>query len=339
MKEDKTYPSWTLFFSWGGFVFLSINFFTGILLSKISLSMFVFGNIISFILIALTLYPTVYISIKYKVNFSEAIGKFVQYRYIKMFLLFLILIVNIGWYSIQLTAVYSLLDDYLLYSSIILFFISYLFAYGSYKFEYEWLKVFSIFVLIFFIIYLMLILNNQKINLEYFNKETLQISFINICLMLYGTWAFSSSTIVMDISKYTNDFKSSYFYILMAMLVFNFMLIWLGYLFGKFTNIHTFKEFVSLLGVSTGLLLFVLNIWTTNDSNFFSSMQILKFFNFDKKIIFIVLPLISYLLAIYYKDNLFNIIGSWLKIMSWIAIPLTMFWWYILKKQYTGAKI
>ena len=329
MNLNKSYASWSLFFSWGGFVFLSVNFFTGIILSKASIENFIIGNFIGFVLLALTLYPTIYISIKYKVNFSETVNKFIKINFLQKGLLILVLLINIGWYSIQLTAVWDILKIFHL-NIVILLFISYLFAYGSYKFGYDWLKNFSIITLVFFILYLVVVLISGKniISIEKVDNEYLTIW--QVSLLVYGTWAFSSSTIVMDITKYTNDFKKSYFYILLATLFFNFLLIFFGYYFGRYTQINTFMDFVSILGLSIGIILFLLNIWTTNDSNFFSSMQILKNFNINKKIVFTILPLINGLLAIYYQDDLFSVIGKWLKLMSWIGIPMSLYWWLVL---------
>jgi hypothetical protein len=331
MISKQLYPSWSLFFSWGGFVFLTINFFTGILLSNINMQTFITVNCIAFILLAFTLYPTVYLSVKYNINYAQAISKFVSIKSIRMLLILLVVCINIGWYSIQLSAVQNMIANiFNLHSSITIIFISYLFAYGSYKFEYRWLQYFSMTTMVLFLLYLLLFFFNTSMLQTEPAVSNTSNSVFSLIIMLYGTWAFSSSTIVMDIAKYTTNFKQSYLYILLATICSNFLLITLGYFFAKYTNINSFEEFVMAIGISFGFIIFIMNIWSTNDSNFFSSMNALERLNIKKKYTFIVLPLISALLSVSYKNDLFNIIGSWLKIMGWVAIPLTIFWWYTL---------
>ena len=62
-------------------------------------------------------------------------------------------------------------------------------------------------------------------------------------------------------------------------------------------------------------------------------MKALESLNIQKRYIFIVLPFVSALLSLHYGDDLFSLIGDWLKLMSWIAIPLTIFWWYVVLKS------
>lgn len=322
-------PSWTLFFSWGGFVFLAINFFTGMLLSKTELSSFVLANVVAFVLLALTLFPTVFLSIKHDINYSEAIRKFVQNTTLQKALILTVILINLGWYAIQLVAVKDILQSFFEVDTLlVMIFFSYLFAYGSYRFEYLWLKYFSVVTIILFLAYLVMLTFYTDISLQKPMASDTSLSFFSMLVMLYGTWAFSSSTVVMDIARYTKDFLPSYIYILLALLVSNFSLIALGYTFGRYTQISSFGEFVSILGLSFGILLLLLNIWSTNDSNFFSSQKALKTLGIKKKYAFLIFPFIGAFLAIAFQDDLFGLIGGWLKLMGWIAIPLTLFWWY-----------
>lgn len=327
-KLMTSQPSWTLFFSWGGFVFLSVNFFTGILLSKTVLSEFVFANVIAFVLLAITLFPTVYLSIKYDVNYSEAIKKFIAHTWLQVALISAVVIINIGWYAIQLIAIQSIFENILyLNSAIAIMVISYLFAYGSYRFDYAWLKYFSMVTMLLFLGYLVILIYSNDLTLANKTEIDNSVSFFSMVIILYGTWAFASSSVVMDISRYTKEFFKSYLYILLALLVGNFFLISLGYIFGTYTQVSSFGEFASLLGISFGSFLLLLNIWTTNDSNFFSSQKALETLGIKKQYAFSILPFLSAILAIIFQDDLFSLIGSWLKLMGWIAIPLTLFWW------------
>lgn len=327
-KILQSQPSWTLFFSWGAFVFLSVNFFIGVLLSTTSSFEFIVGNVVAFILLAITLYPTVYLSIKYNLNCSQAIQKFVSDRKLQYALILLVVVINIGWYSIQLTAISTLLENYFTINCVVVILIlSYLFAYGSFRFEYQWLKNFGIITMVLFFIYLIVLLSNSKFASVNTNTQS-DVSIFTLIIMIYGTWAFSSSTVVMDIARYTKDINKSYLYILLAMIFSNFFLIVLGYMFGRYTGIRTFEELLLFLGTGFGVMLFVLNIWSTNDSNFFSSSKALESLKINKNISFMILPFISALLAISFQDDLFSLIGSWLKLMGLIAVPLTLFWWY-----------
>ena len=318
-----------LIFSWAGFIFLSINFIVGAKFAHINFTTFLLSNLFALSLFAITMYAPVYLSIKYKLDFSQSIKKYITNKYINSFLILIVVFINTGWYSIQLEAVRVILS---IENIFILILLSYIFAIGSFIFGYKWLKLFSYFVILLFFIYILFALSTININIIKLDDTIYIKEVFNIGFMIYGTWAFSSSSIIMDIAKHSNNFREGYTSLLIGLIIGNFLLIFMGYLFAKSNGISNFNEFVILFGSTLGIVLFTLNIWSTNDSNFYSSMLALNKLNISNTISFLLLPLVSVLLVISYKSNLFDMLGIWLIYMSYIGIFFTIFWWYTIYK-------
>ncbi|MBL0708141.1 MAG: hypothetical protein JJW00_03745 [Sulfurimonas sp.] len=165
-----------------------------------------------------------------------------------------------------------------------------------------------------------------------FNGDIDIKQIFNVGFMIYGTWAFSSSSILMDITKQAKSFKAGYISVLIGMIIGNFSLLFLGYILAKNSGIYNFADFALLFSTFFGTILLVLNIWTTNDSNFYSSMVALQQFGVGKKVSFIVLPFCSALLVIFFQEGLFGIIGDWLVMMGYIGVVFSLLWWYVLLK-------
>jgi len=322
----------SLIFTWGGFVFLSINFIIGASFASVEFINFLFANIFAFVLFAITMFAPVYISVKEKLNFSQALQKYIPNNFVNIFFIFMVVVINTGWYSIQIEVIRNLLN---IENFIILVVLSYVFALGAYLFGYRWLKKFSFIVLSIFIIYIVFFLIKHEDNFNLTLDGSVNIKEIqSIGFMIYGTWAFSSSSIIMDITKQAKNFKVGYTSVLIGMFIGNFLLLFLGYILAKNSGINNFTDFVALFGSFLGMLLLVLNIWTTNDSNFYSSMVALKQIGVSKKVSFMLLPFISASLVMVFQDNLFTIIGEWLVFMGYIGIMFTILWWYIIINKY-----
>jgi len=322
-----------LSFSWAGFVFLSINFLIGVSLSKITIENFIISTFAALIFYILTMIAPIFISIKYNINFSQALNKFLNYKMFVYFFIGIVVFVNLGWYSIQLEVIKEILN---MNSIIYLLLFAYLFAYGAFRFGYIWIKNFSIIVMGLFLLYLIYFFIHNDITISFNNIDIYNISFNEILktsISIYGVWAFSSSSIIMDIAKKGENFLNTFISLLIGLILGFFLLLYLGYFLSKFYNINSFYELNMVFGSLFAIVLLVLNIWTTNDSNFYSSMLALESIGIKKVISFILLPFISVALVYFYKDNLYNILSKWLYLMSYIGFVFTAIWWYIIIKQ------
>jgi len=315
-----------LVFAWAGFVFLYINFLVGVGLSQLGSLNFILSIIVSFLLYGFGMYPVVFLSVKHKMNLADAVERYFS-KYALFFYMFVVL-VNVGWYSIQLEMIWEMFHSFVL-----LIFFSYLFAYGSFKWGFKYLKIFSFFSINLFLLYVLTALYNTSGNI-YIDNQPLDIFLVaSSSLIIFGSWAFSSTTLIMDVAKFGKSFKSSYIQLLAGLFLGNILLIILGYIYAKYYNINNFQDFISIFGMFIGEFILILNIWSTNDSNFYNSMNILKKLKIDEKITFFVLPLVSFCLVSLFRDNLFGIIGNWLLLMGNVGLVMILVWWYIFVRE------
>ena len=333
---------WTIFFSWGAFVFLFVNFLTGIVLAQhLNFLEFILSLLLGSTFLSLSLYAAIWVSVKFNVNYSEAIYKFFPFGvHLKIIPLFVLLAVNVGWYSIQLEISINLLPrllenlgDWEVWFKT--FLISYLFASGAFKYEYSWLKIFGALAMIVFSIIaacsLFKINYPNNLNIADMNDDHIS-KLLKGSLIVYGTWGFSSSTCIMDIAKYTNKFFKTFFYATIAILLADILLILLGYIFSLQYEIFSLNKLFRVLEVKYLPLIVFISLWSTNDSNFFSSMRVVEKLGFNKKTAFLFLPAISAILVLLFKEDIFSILGKWLKIMGWTSVGFSILWWSLLFK-------
>jgi len=315
-----------LVFTWAGFVFLYINFLVGVGLAQLGSLNFILSIIVSFLLYGFGMYPVVFLSVKYKINLADAVEKYFS-RYALFFYMFVVL-VNVGWYSIQLEMIWEMFHNFVL-----LIFFSYLFAYGSFRWGFKYLKIFSFFSINLFLFYMLTALYNTSGSI-YIDNQPLDVSLIvSSSLIIFGSWAFSSTTLIMDVAKFGKSFKNSYAQLLAGLFLGNILLIILGYIYAKYYGVNNFQDFLNIFDIFIGEFILILNIWSTNDSNFYNSMNILEKLDIDKKITFFVLPLSSFILIYFFGNNLFSIIGNWLLFMGNIGLIMILVWWYIFMRE------
>ena len=333
---------WTIFFSWGAFVFLFINFLSGMFLAKhLNFQELILALLLGLIFLSLSLYSAIWVSAKFSVNYSEAIYRFLPLStYLKIVPLFILLAVNVGWFSIQLGISLDLLPQFLekfgyLERCLKALVISYLFAFGAFKYEYSWLKIFGAVAMLAFLV----IAVHSIFKIACFNSlDIIAVSNISISnilrgsLIVYGTWGFSSSTCIMDIAKYTNKFFQTFVYAVMAILAADILLIFLGYIFSVQCEIHSLIQLFSFLGPKWLPAVVFISLWSTNDSNFFSSMKVLEKLGLNKKVVFLILPAISALLLLFLREDIFSVLGKWLELMGWTSIAFAILWWSVVFK-------
>ena len=78
MIYGKSYKESSLFWSWGSFVLLSINFFTGVLIAQqASFVEAILSMLIGYIVLAIAIFPVLHISVSNSLNYSQAISRYV----------------------------------------------------------------------------------------------------------------------------------------------------------------------------------------------------------------------------------------------------------------------
>lgn len=240
-------------------------------------------------------------------------------------------IVNIGWYAIQTVMFVDIINNYSDLSSsayaILILLMSYIFAIGVTKYEYLWLKNIGLIGMLIMVIMLLFNLEiGENIIYGFVRGENIYKYIIEIL----GTWVFSSVTCIMDITAHVYDAKRGFKYIVMATFLTNTLLIVLGYLMAVSIEVFTAMSILNLVAI-------LVAIWTTNDSNFYSTLCSLEVLGLTPKKIFIFIPLISSLVAIFWIKDFESFIVKWLSVMSWIGIPIGIMWWIVYIKE-KGAR-
>lgn len=236
-------------------------------------------------------------------------------------------VINIGWYAIQTVMFVELLQVYIgANASIFVISIlgmSYLFAIGITVYDYSWLK--NVGAIAMVVLLFMVAFNIRPTN-DIICGIVRPKRILIYAIQILGTWIFSSVTCVMDVTSHIHDGKKGFKYIALSTFLINIALTVLGYIMNS-----GMQEFVSLSIFN--LVAVLVAIWTTNDSNFYSTMCSLINIGISKRQIIIFVPLISSMVSIFVVKEFETFITKWLSIMSWIGIPLGVMWWIIFMKR------
>jgi len=326
MKLQK--PS-SLFWSWGAYVFLPINIILGTIISSngASIEELLISLFLALFIMMVLAYPAVCLSSMYGKNYSQSIRYFWGNRKIANFFIILVPLISIGWDAIQTTMFAKFIQLYIGKEThifvLLIIGMSYIFALGVTKFEYSWLKNAGIIGMLFLII---VFAANIKL------KCDIKYGFIRLnCVLDYtiqilGTWIFSSVTCIMDITSYVKEGKKGFKYIIFATFLTNILLIALGYFIN--TNIETMAA-TSIVN----LIALLVAIWTTNDSNFYSTMRSLEELGISKIKTVLCVPLISCVLSLLMVEKFETYLIEWLSLMSWVGIPIGIIWWIFYLKE------
>jgi len=326
MKLQK--PS-SLFWSWGAYVFLPINIILGTVMSSngASIEELIISSFMALIIMMTLAYPAVCLSSIHGENYSQSIRHFLKNRKIVIFLTFLVPLISVGWYAIQTTMFVKLMQLYIgeePYIFVLLVIgMSYIFALGVTRFEYSWLKNAGIVGMIFLLVMFTLNLNltgEIKCGIIRFNRV------FDYTIQILGTWIFSSVTCIMDITSHVKEAKKGFKYIILATFLTNILLIVLGYF------ICTDIEAMAAISV-VNLIALLVAIWTTNDSNFYSTMRSLEELGISKKKTLLCVPLISCVLSLIMVEKFESYLTEWLSLMSWVGIPIGIMWWIFYLKS------
>lgn len=326
MRYQK--PS-SLFWTWGAYVFLPINIIIGTIISEegATLEELLLSSIIALTIMMGMAYPTVCLSSKYKMNYAQCINYFIKHKALVMCLILIVPLVNIGWYSIQTVMFVELLQTHFnvgnLGFAVLIIGMSYIFAIGVTKYDYLWLKNAGLIGMLFLLV---MLLYNIRIENNVVYGFIRYRNIVKYTIQILGTWIFSSVTCIMDVTSCVEDGKKGFRYIVLSTFMTNIMLMILGYIISISIEIFVSLNILNLLVV-------LIAIWTTNDSNFYSTICSLNVMGISKKAIFLLIPLVSSMISIFVIKDFESFIVKWLSVMSWIGIPLGVMWWIIFIKK------
>ena len=325
----KTQTPSSLFWSWGAYVFLPVNFIIGTIISASgsSIEELLISSFIALTIMMFLAYPTVCLSSKYGKNYSQSVRFFIKKKNLVITLISLVPLISVGWYSIQTTMFVNLIQLYLEINNYIFILIiicmSYLFALGVTKFEYSWLKNVGIVGMLFLLI---MFLTNINFNISIKFGFIRPTSVINYTIQILGTWVFSSVTCIMDITSHVKKAKKGFKYIVCATFLTNILLVILGYLIN--TDINSFAAFSVI-----NFIALLVALWTTNDSNFYSIICSLEELGISKRKTVLCVPILSSVLSIVVVENFDLYLTRWLSLMSWIGVPIGIMWWVFYLKD------
>ena len=342
--QNRWATSLELFWAWSAFVFVSANLLTGGVLARFfqpaqAMLALLVGMLLLFLLSA----PAVWLAVKEEWNYQAAVHNTLGHRWPRLAIVVVLLVpvINIGWFAIQ-TAMVSDSVAVLLkrphWSWWLAISLAFAFAVGPCLGGFWWLaKAGQIAILALSVLLILAIFEwlcaSQPPSLLFDIAEVSATSCRQWwkigTLSVVGSWVFSSTTCVMDVACYVRRKWSATIAIWLGLLVGDGLLIALGYFL--FRSKGT-VEIRSLLGNSYSFLaaLFLLiNVWSTNDSNLFSTGRALAITGCNYRICLLVPAFIGGLLAALWGPHLFDWFGRWLQLMGWLGIGFSLLWWVV----------
>jgi len=335
------FPVLQFFFAWAAFVFLPVNVLTGVALAKqVAPNAFHVAIVLGMLLLALSVVPAAMIASQSRASFSGAMFALLPVM-LALPIVAIVPLVNIGWFAIQLAAL-GLLTKRLLpgwgNADICIIAWAIVCAAGPLVFGFRWLSATGAIALLVAVV---------AVIVEVATVHATQVGAVAIDLtatsswaavwtaawMVYGTWAFSSASCVMDLARFARPSLPTAVAAVLGLLVADLCLIGLGYFLAR--NGLAVESTLALSKAHYGLAyaFFIAGLWSTNDSNIYSTRIAIRNMGLRAEFWPWLFVGLATVVAITVKDELFNWIGRWLILMGWIAVPLTGWWWFVLLKK------
>lgn len=327
--SEQPFRAWLkLAAAWAAFVFIPFNLFAGVLLgnnfgSSDALAGLCVGAVV---LLSLTIAPVAYASATGR-TFADAVQHEIRVPAINAGLRALVPVVNIGWFAIQTIAAVQLvarpsgaMSSVFAHAVAATIFIA-----GPVLAGYRWLAYFGAVGVAAMVAALAVVLMTDSARaidgtmLHWYDTG-------RAAALVVGTWIFSSTTIVMDVAREVPRPRAAVAAILCGTAVANILLIAVGFFYPRLTAVLLEPG----SGSSTfGLLiaaLLIIALWTTNDSNFYSTEKALRSFGVPTTATSLVVIAVTAIAGVAVGDGLFVLVGPWLQLMGWIGIPMGVFW-------------
>jgi cytosine permease len=327
------------FFAWAAFVLLPFNLFAGGLLApKLGLADFCIALVLGLgATIALGL-PAVLIAHRSGTTFSQSARTIVRGRWILLALVLVVPLVNVGWYSIQTAAAAEALATFVGRAEArapAAFAFAFLFAAGPLLFGYTWLSrtgALACGVVVLAFAWVFATTGMPEFPAEV--RRPAQGTVLDGALLVLGTWVFSSTTCVMDLARFGRTSLGTAVGFALGLILADRGLIALGYaMASQDPERNMLAAFLTATSLP-GLLFLLLALWSTNDSNVYSTLQAFAGLHLPAIPLTLFATSIAGLAAAVWGDELFGFVGGWLSAMGWLGIGFGGLWWCVLLRGY-----
>ena len=318
------------FFSWSGLVLLPFNLVVGGMLGAgLRPSEFVlvltFGVFCTILLGA----PAVLVAQRTRLNFPQSAFQHLP-RPAAGILVALAPLVSLGWFTLQTAVAAGALQAVsagALPATLTAIPLSLAFIAGPLLLGYSWLSRTGALATAIVAV-LMLHLGSSAAHGIEPQHAPAGLSLAQGLLLVLGTWVFSSTTSVMDLARFAGSGRGALVAFAAGLILANGGLIAIGYWLTRTAGPDPLKQFLS--GTQfLGFLFLLLSLWSTNDANAYSTMQVLERLRMPVRTTTIVSAVAAGAAAASWGDVLGDVLGWWLGAMGWLGVGIGAAWWVV----------
>lgn len=324
------------FFAWAGLVLLPFNIIAGSLLSqKLGPESFLVALALGLGGIVLLGIPAVLIAQRTGWTFPSAAYECFP-RPLASFLVTLAPGVNFGWYALQTAAAAQAVEAIsggaipAGWSAVPL---ALLFAAGPLLFGFSWLSRTGALACFGVAAIMIWLLTGLSWDTPAGVESGAESSVLQGMLLILGTWVFSSTTGVMDLARFAASRRGALIAFVMGLTLADGCLIALGYALGVGAGSADMLGSFLSGGNWPGFLFLIAALWSTNDSNAYSTMMVLERLRLPLVPAMLLFALASGGAAALWEDHLYQAFGWWLQAMGWSGLVLGGLWWLVLGRQ------
>lgn len=324
----KTREWWKLTAAWGAFVFIPFNLFAGTMIGREfeagdALIGVVLGSII---LLALTVPAVWYASLTGR-TYAESVSAEINHPALRFVLMLLVPLVNCGWFAIQTIAATNIIRPGQSGLSMFLWCAGFATAFvaGPIIWGYAWLHRTGAIALVAMLSGIVFIVIGGEPHSTSWSVTSHE-RITDVALLVIGTWIFSSTTCVMDVARQLRNPSTAISAILFGTAIADVSLIIIGLLYPTSSALFLGGSEDRRVLNSLSTLFILIALWSTNDSNFYSTDRALKQFGLQSGSSALIVVILTASVGMMVGPRLFDIVGNWLKLMGWIGIPMGVFW-------------
>lgn len=324
-------------FAWTAFVLLPFNLIAGSLLTALTPSAFTISLIVG---LGLTMFfgvPAVVIAQERCWTYPEAAYAILP-KVVAIPFVWLVPAVSLGWFTLQTAAAAHAINavtNGLLPTTYLGVPLSLLFVAGPLLFGFWWLsRTGAIACLGATAVVAWLVMTTDQIPADSVSNRTIATTqFFHAVVLILGTWVFSSTTCVMDLARFARSRSGAVLAFVAGLLVGNGALIALGYALSRTDSTRQILD-VFLSGAQLpGFVFLFASLWSTNDSNAYSTMQVLRRVGAPVRPLMLLYALVAGGAAAVSARILHGVLGVWLQAMGWIGVAIGLMWWIVLLRR------
>lgn len=325
-------------FAWTAFVLLPFNLIAGSLLTALSPSDFRISLIVG---LGLTMFfglPAVIIAQTRDWTYPEAAYAILP-KIVAIPLVWLVPAVSLGWFTLQTAAAahaISAVTGGLLPIAYVGVPVALLFVAGPLLFGFRWLSRTGAVACLgaaAVVAWLVFTTDQMPAN-SVSHPHAAAKNGLEAVLLILGTWVFSSTTCVMDLARFAKSRPGAVLAFVIGLLVGNGALITLGYALSRTDSTREMLDIFLSGAQLPGFVFLFASLWSTNDSNAYSTMQVLRRVGAPVRPLMLLYALIGGSVAAAFSGRLLNdALGVWLQAMGWTGVAIGLMWWIVLLKR------